>query len=110
MSQPSYFRQLMFSAILVSVLASVSLFACENKNHGSRCEDAEEGILRNMSGLDGCGWIIQLSDSTKLEPTNLNVFDIELKDNKPVCVRYHELEDAASICMVGKVVEIDYIE
>ena len=110
MSQLSYFRQLMLSAILISILASVSLFACESKNGTGRCENAEEGILRNMSGLDGCGWIIQLSDSTKLEPTNLNVFDIELKDNKQVCVRYHELEGVASTCMIGKVVELDYIE
>lgn len=35
------------------------------------CEDSQHGILRNLTGLDGCGWIIQLSDSSKLEPINL---------------------------------------
>ncbi|RKD90270.1 hypothetical protein [Mangrovibacterium diazotrophicum] len=110
MYQLSYFRQLMLSALLVSVVASVSLFACESKPAADRCEGAEDAILRNMGGLDGCGWVIQLPDSTKLEPTNLNVFNIELKDNKQVCVRYHELEGVVSTCMVGKVVEIDYIE
>ena len=35
------------------------------------CEDSHHGILRNLTGLDGCGWIIQLSDSSKLEPINL---------------------------------------
>ncbi|SHE33849.1 hypothetical protein SAMN05444274_10194 [Mariniphaga anaerophila] len=44
-------------------------------------------ILKNLTGIDGCGWITQLSDSTKLEPlyiddltssqltTNLYVFN-----------------------------------
>ena len=74
------------------------------------CEDSHQGILRDLSGLDGCGWIIQLSDSTKLEPINLNDFDIELIENKPVCFRFHERDDLGSYCMVGKVVELDFIK
>lgn len=45
------------------------------------CKDSHHGILRDLTGLDGCGWIIQLSDSTKLEPINLDDFDIELREN-----------------------------
>ena len=74
------------------------------------CKDSQQGILRNLTGLDGCGWIIQLFDSTKLEPINLDDFDIELIENKPVCFRYHERSDLGSYCMVGKVVELDFIE
>jgi hypothetical protein len=74
------------------------------------CKDSHHGILRNLTGLDGCGWIIQLSDSSKLEPINLDDFDIELKENKPVCFQFHERDDLGSYCMVGKVVELDFIE
>ncbi|MBI9036459.1 MAG: hypothetical protein JEZ03_18535 [Bacteroidales bacterium] len=74
------------------------------------CKDSHHGILRNLTGLDGCGWIIQLSDSTKLEPINLDDFDIELRENKPVCFQFHERTDLGSYCMVGKVVELDFIE
>lgn len=74
------------------------------------CKDFHYGILRNLTGLDGCGWIIQLSDSTKLEPINLDDFDIELRENKPVCFQFHERTDLGSYCMVGKVVELDFIE
>lgn len=72
--------------------------------------DCQHGILKNLTGLDGCGWVIQLSDSTKLEPINLDDFDIELIENKPVCFRFHERSDLGSYCMVGKVVELDFIE
>jgi hypothetical protein len=74
------------------------------------CKDSHHGILRNLTGLDGCGWIIQLSDSTKLEPINLDDFDIELRENKPVCFQFHERTDLGSYCMVGKVVELYFIE
>ena len=68
------------------------------------------GILKNLTGLDGCGWIIQLADSKRLEPINLDDFDIELKENKSVCIQFHERTDLGSYCMVGKVVELDFIE
>jgi len=74
------------------------------------CENSNYGILKNLTGLDGCGWIIQLLDSTKLEPINLDDFDIELIENKSVCIQFHERTDLGSYCMVGKVVEIDFIE
>lgn len=93
---------------LVLILALPIMFlACEKSND---CETAQSGVLKNLTGLDGCGWIIQLSDSTKLEPVNLHKFNIELKQNRSVCVRYHERTDLGSYCMVGKVVEIDFIE
>lgn len=74
------------------------------------CKDLHHGVLRNLTGLDGCGWIIQLLNSTKLEPINLGDFDIELKENKPVCFRFHDRTDIGSYCMVGKVVELDFIK
>jgi len=111
MNSLNYFRRFLFSMLLVSALASVSLFACnDHQKKAKKCPDAEEGILRDLSGLDGCGWVIQLADSSRLEPINLGDFNIELVNNKPVCIRYHERTDMGSICMVGKIVEIDFIE
>ncbi len=79
-------------------------FSCEKENN------CQNGILKNFTGLDGCGWIIQLPDSTKLEPINLEDFDIELVENKSICVQFQERADLGSFCMVGKVVEIKSIE
>lgn len=84
-------------------------FACKD-NTECDCENGELGILKNFTGLDGCGWIIQVNDSTRLEPVNLDDFEIELEENKAVCIRYHEELTRGSYCQVGKVVEIICIE
>lgn len=63
------------------------------------------GILKNMTGFDGCGWIIQLNDTTKLEPTNLSGFNLTLVDGNSITFCYKETNQA-SICMVGKTIEI----
>lgn len=100
-----------FNVLKVIVLATISMFvfACE-KETVNKCENSQEGVLKNLTGIDGCGWIIQISDSIKLEPINLDEFDIELAENKSVCIQYHERKDLGSYCMVGKIVEIDFIE
>lgn len=96
-------RHLFLPILLIAFI----LTSCEKENN---YENSQNGILKNLTDLDGCGWIIQLPDSTKLEPINLDDFDIELKENKSVCIQFHEREDLGSYCMVGKVVEIDFIE
>lgn len=89
----------------------IFLISCEKeKKPENECENSIPGVLINLSGFDGCGWIIQLSDSTKLEPVNLEDSVIELEENKSVCVQYHERTDLGSYCMVEKVVEINFIE
>ena len=40
-------------------------------------------------GLDGCSWMIELNNGTKLEPTNLNDFNINLQENQKIWVVYH---------------------
>jgi len=108
MKRVCVFRVNVFKVIVLAII-SVFLFACE-KEMVNKCENSQEGVLKNLTGLDGCGWIIQISDSIKLEPINLDEFDIELVENKSVCIQYHERKDLGSICMVGKIIEIDFIE
>ena len=65
---------------IVLVVILLCFFACE-KEELNECENSQAGTLKDYSGLDGWGWLIQLSDSTKLEPMNLEDFDIELVNN-----------------------------
>ena len=102
-------KQIMILGIIAFTIVSISLFSCE-KETTSKCGNSQEGILKNLTGLDGCGWTIQLSDSKLLEPINLDDFNIDLIENKSVCIQFHERTDLGSYCMVGKVVEIDFIE
>ena len=93
--------------VFLVVILTLILLSCEKEKD---CDNSQTGILKNLTGFDGCGWIIQLSDSTKLEPINLDDFDIELIENKSVCIQFHERNDLGSYCMVGIVVEIDFLK
>ena len=99
----------MILKMVAFLIAFVPIVSCE-KETNSKYENSQEGILKNLTGLDGCGWIIQLSDSTKLEPINFDDFNIELTENRPVRIQFHERADLECCCMVGKVVELDFIE
>lgn len=88
------------------VLSLLFQFSCDKKpDHGT----LQQGKLQ-LGGLAGCGWLIRLSDSTILEPINLDDFDIELSPGKTVYVAFFERTDMGSICMTGKIVELEHIE
>lgn len=82
------------------------LMACSKSNSGML-----KGRLHDYTGLDGCGMLIDLDNGTTLEPANLSNFqdNVNLVDGQKVWVKYHEIS-TGSICMVGKVAEIDELE
>lgn len=69
------------------------------------CSGSVHVKMRNKTGLDGCGWVLQLNDNSYLEAQNLNEFEIEFVEGKDLHVKYEEV-DGGSICMVGKNVKI----
>jgi len=77
----------------------------KNKNN-NQCPNQVEGIMINMSNLDGCGWMIQLNDDSKLNPINLDDFSITLLDNKKIIISYTENTDMMDSCMAGKIISI----
>lgn len=87
------------------LLSFILLHAC---GKSAPCKNGEVATIRDFTGLDGCGWVVVLNDSENLEPTNLHAFGLELEDGMKVKVKYHET-DGASVCMVGKIVEIECI-
>lgn len=83
-------------------IAFVLFTSCSSE---SGCSKSVHVKMRNLSGLDGCGWVLQLNDNSYLEAQNLTEFEIEFKEGKDLHVAYKEI-GGASICMVGKIVEI----
>jgi hypothetical protein len=61
--------------------------------------------MKNLTGLDGCGWVLELSDGSRMEPINLNAFNVKMVEGKKIYVTFEDFP-AASICMVGKIVKI----
>jgi hypothetical protein len=66
----------------------------------------EEVTLRNLSGLDGCGFVFLMKDKKYLEPVNLEDFLISYKDGEKYLIKYEIAHHQASICMVGEIINI----
>ena len=91
---------------MLFILVSIHL-SC---NTHIKCgEKSMTGIISDLSGLDGCGKIIELKTGEKLNPVNLDTFNIDTSIGREISVTYTVLEDMMSICMLGKMVEITCI-
>ena len=100
-----------FTICCTTISCSKSVYIQEpqadSQHHSEVCPNAVEATLKDFTGLDGCSWVLVLDNGKKLEPTNLKKFDnIELKDDKRVLIEYKTIHNAASICMIGTIVEI----
>ncbi len=69
------------------------------------CQNSKKAEFVNLTGLDGCGFVIKLNNGDQLEPVNLSEFNIKPHDGMKIWVEYHEVA-AGSICMVAPTVEI----
>ncbi|MFO7656350.1 MAG: PKD domain-containing protein [Bacteroidales bacterium] len=67
------------------------------------------GTVKDYTGLDGCGFLIELDNGTRLEPILTDTTFI-FRDKQRVKVSYVERHDLASICMAGTIAEITCIK
>lgn len=101
------------------ILMMVIVSACSKETvKTSNC--TVEATVRDLTGLDGCGFVFELNDGTKLEPrilmycgtppiapevTNDPLYNFQFVEGKKVKISYEQVE-GASICMVGPMVKI----
>lgn len=108
----------LFALVIVSV-------SCKNGEaiiKKSTC--ATSATVRDLTGLDGCGFVFELEDGTRLEPLRIGycgtpplpkevkddpLYNFVFVDGKKVKIGYEKLE-SPSICMVGPVVKITCLE
>jgi hypothetical protein len=90
---------------LTYIISLFWLMACD-PNPG---QPATEVLLVDLTGLDGCGWIFQLDNSERLEPTNLHDFKVELVDSTRYAITY-EMSPNGSYCMVGDIIILQTID
>ncbi len=58
--------------------------------------------------LDGCGWLLMKSDSSLLQPNNM---DDSLKINGlRIGINFHQLKDQMSTCMAGTIIMLDEVK
>ena len=85
--------------LILLVFMSIS---CEKNEF----EGMHEAVIKDLTGLDSCSYIIQLNNGTNLMVTNLYDFNIPIEHNKEVWVKY-ESPSMPNSCICGEVVEIE---
>lgn len=108
----------------IFAILSIAILSCaDNDAEQPSTPCGTAATIRDLTGLDGCGFVFELEDGTRLEPVWVfecgtpplpeqpveNVFpDFEMVDGKEVWIDY-ELASSPSICMVGQTVIITCI-
>jgi hypothetical protein len=113
------------SFITLLISGALVLSGCEEEAFVMTCDQSVTATVRDLTGLDGCGYVFELVDGSRLEPQMLGwcgtpplakeitenpLYNFEFVDGKKVKIAYEEIPDAASICMVGKIVRITCLE
>jgi len=69
----------------------------------------QEGIIKDLTGLDSCSFVIQLNNGTNLVVMNLYDFDVTIEDNQEVWVRYESV-DMPNMSICGQVVTVQDLQ
>ncbi|KAA9327209.1 hypothetical protein F0P96_18415 [Hymenobacter busanensis] len=99
--------------VLLLVMACTQFaFQCQ-----TMCGEGEEPIpacttaatVRNLAGLDGCGYVLELADGKRLEPAGAMWEAYPKHDGEKVTIAYAD-DPRGSICMVGTTVKLSCIQ
>lgn len=107
-------------SLIYPILLLLTLSQCTEE---TQIHCATKATVRDLSGLDGCGFVFELADGTKLEPARMGycgtpplpkevtqdpLLDFEFVDGKEVFISYEQVQ-SISICMAGPTVKITCI-
>lgn len=93
--------------LLLFTLAATLLASC---NHEEATPDCSTPVtVRDLTGLDGCRMVLELSNGKRLEPLGPVWQAYTPHDGEKLYIAY-ELESAVSICMVGETVRLTCIQ
>jgi hypothetical protein len=94
----------------MSLLLTQAAFTCEKSAEPSPDKGCSTGAtLRNLTGLDGCKYVLELDNKERLEPAGPEWQSFTKVDGMRVTVSYSE-ESRVSVCMVGKTVRLHCIQ
>ena len=100
------------------------MFACKEELVTKNC--GTSATVRDLTGLDGCGYVFELNDGTRLIPvwdigycgtpplpkevTEDPLYNFQFTEGKKVVIGYEERSKNATICMAGRHVKITCLE
>jgi len=89
---------------------SLGLFHCSDEPECASCNCSTPATVVDLTGLDGCGIVLELEDGSRLEPwvdsagdcvTMTGLDASKWEDGAKVYIDY-DVFSAVSICMVGE--------
>lgn len=101
------------------LLITAGFISCDDDSVKMHCDT--RATVKDLRGLDGCGFVFELADGTRLEPSlpafcgfgamplemsDDPLYGFEWVDGKEVTIAYEPASDMASVCMAGEVVKI----
>ena len=109
--------------LIITIFIAVAFIRCNDNVVEVSC--STPATVVDLTGLDGCGYVFELEDGTRLEilrmmycgtpplpkeVTEDPLYNFEFVDGKKVFIDYDLVEGYGSICMVGKIAKITCIQ
>lgn len=106
-----------YSLLLLASLFALSIvfsgcYEEDEADKNGRADCLNQATFQDFTGLDGCGFLLILQDGQseeRLEAVNLADFDVVPTEGMEVCIDFTDATDAASICMAGRLIELQSI-
>jgi hypothetical protein len=95
-----------YTSLLAASLLALAA-GCHKADEAPSC--STPATVRNLAGLDGCGYVLQLDNGQRLEPHGDLWQGFAKHDGDRVTISY-ESEPAVSICMAGTGVKLTCIQ
>lgn len=88
----------------VVIILLLSIMSCDSETSEIKC-NAEgcsvEAVVKDLTGLDGCGFVLELTDGTRIIPERRTYIQAPSREDDPLY--YFDLQ-------AGKSVRVSYIE
>ena len=107
---------------LLFIILTLSILGCESEPQPERVCSVEATVL-DLTGLDGCGFVFQLEDGSRIEPIFLMRCGVGMEGEEEVdyietytlehgmkITFDYELLDWGSVCMVGQLARITCLQ
>jgi hypothetical protein len=104
--------------LAIFIILLITLNSCTKAEELPEANCGTLATVKDLTGLDGCGFVFELEDGTRLEPyiptQNTSgqpspLQNFTLTDGQRVTIDYQVRNDVASVCMAGPMVEITCI-
>ena len=104
--------------LAIFVILLLTLNSCTQAEELPKANCGTLATVKDLTGLDGCGFVFELENNTRLVPyiptqntaTDQVLKNFTLTNGQRVTIAYRVRPDISSACMAGTIVEITCIE